>query len=285
MSTTLANCRILLSKQLGDYWASATTTTADPATTVLIDTDLKAKADDWIPDDAYDLITESGHTNEHEERKILKLDNDSGLLTVLAHSATIDASVGYEIHRLFTASEKRRALIHAAKAGFPFIFKEIRDQSLTAPASTTDRIDISSLGLAQNKPHQVWQKPTADILEEPWIFLRHWYVGSDGYLYCRTWTEDYTLRIIGIGYLDFVDDDGVVGTDWDDDSIDIDSPQTEILVAEAAIYLCNQKVIPTDVSGESDKWERALAYWKRELRDRQAKFGMAAPSATIKWGV
>ncbi|GAI24981.1 unnamed protein product, partial [marine sediment metagenome] len=131
MSTTLKDCRILLSKELGDYWASTTTATATPTTTELTDAALKAKADDWITDEAYDLIITTG-SNEHEECKILKLDNDSGLLTVFAHTATIDAGVDYEIHRLLTASEKRLALIHAAKAAFPHIFKQIRDENKTA---------------------------------------------------------------------------------------------------------------------------------------------------------
>lgn len=285
MSTTLANCRILLSKALGDYWASTTTTTATPATTELVDTALKAKADDWITDVSFDLITETG-SNEHEERKILKLDNDSGLLTVLAHSATIDASVDYEIHRLFTASEKRLALIHAAKAGFPHIHKQIWDESKAVDDDDLHKeIAISTLGLAQNRPHQVWQCSDKSDDSLTWFPLRNYTIDNDGNLWLLEGTCGYDLRIIGIGYLNFADDDGVVGTDWDDDSIDIDSPQTEILVAEAAIYLCHQKVIPNDTSGTNILWAQALADWKRELRERISRLGMKAPSPTVHWGV
>ncbi|GAH33605.1 unnamed protein product, partial [marine sediment metagenome] len=67
-----------------------------------------------------------------EERKILSLDNDSGLLTFFAHGAQIADATAYRIHRLFTASEKRLALIDAAKSAFPHIFKQIRDENKTA---------------------------------------------------------------------------------------------------------------------------------------------------------
>ncbi|GAH18020.1 unnamed protein product, partial [marine sediment metagenome] len=158
----------------------------------------------------------------------------------------------------------------------------VDDARVTGP--TRDKIYIGDLGLALNRPHQVWQSAVSSIHSEPWQLLRNYTIGSDGYLYLPEGSESYRLRIIGIGYLDFYDTAGAVGTDWED-TIAIDSPQTEILVAEAAIYLCNQKIVPADESGESDKWERALAYWKRELAERRARFGMNAPSATIHWGV
>ena len=44
MSTTLANARIQLSKEIGDYWAS--TTTSSGSTTTVVDTALKAKTND-----------------------------------------------------------------------------------------------------------------------------------------------------------------------------------------------------------------------------------------------
>lgn len=442
MTTTLANCRILLSKELGDYFASASTSAGSTTKTTIVDTALKAKADDWVTDESYTLITESGDSSENDERKILSLDNDTGTLTTLAHTAQIPTTCGYEIHRVFIASEKRRALIHGAKAGWPFIFAEVRDENLTVgnwlrdpipkwnwTAATTntywkagtgvtvtktttypyylrgatsmkvtattagyayqsdtenadllklagktvkfkckawcdtasalrlgicydgtnitygeyhpgtsnwadkdgynqldsflyvekqidydptavsvrvylddtsatayvndlrlegpenDRVYIGDLNLAQEQPHQVLQQHDKDIYKEPWPLLHGCTIGSDDYLYLPpSAVKDYRLRILGTNYLDFYDSSGDVGTDWDD-TIALDSPQLEILVAEAAVYLCNQKIVPNDTSGTSANWERARAYWQAELKDRRAKFGMVTPSATVNFGV
>lgn len=440
MSTTLSAAMAELSKQLGDYWSSASTSAGASGGTTIVDTALKAKSDDWITDESYTRITESADSSENDERKILSLDNDSGTLTTFAHTAQIPTTCDYEIHRLFTASEKRRALVHAAKAGFSSIFTEVRDESKTVGnwlrngdveqwastsypdywrvsnitateettiltrgssscklatsvggagylytsdtlvpefralagktvkfkakvhcdtasccrlailydgtnltygeyhpgtsnwadkdgynyldsflyvekqidydptsiefrvyvedasatvyvndlrviGSTRDKVYIGDLNIAQEQPHQVLQQHDRDIYKEPWILLHGCKVGSDDYLYLPpSAIKDYRLRIIGTNYLDFYDSSDDVGTDWDD-TIAIDSPQTEILVAEAAIYLCNQKIVPNDTSGVSTNWERARAYWQRELRDRQARFGMVTPSATVNWGV
>ncbi|MBE3143595.1 MAG: hypothetical protein IMZ61_06690, partial [Planctomycetes bacterium] len=83
MTTTLAVARQLLSKELGDYWAS--TTTSAGSTTAIVDTALKAQSSNWVSDarEMWDLIT-SG-TYDGQERKITSLDATSGILTVLAH--------------------------------------------------------------------------------------------------------------------------------------------------------------------------------------------------------
>lgn len=427
MSTSLLAAEILLSKQLGDFWSS--TTTSSGSSTTVVDTELKAKENDWVTDECYDMIT-SG-TYDEEERKVSSLDNSSGTLTVLAHGGTIASSVTYRVHRLFTASEKRRALVHAAKRSYPHLFKRIKDEAKvsgnwlkdgsfevwtsssaltnwtddgtvtltktstspyykhgsyscklstaagyihqditdwddlkylagktvtfsvqgycatadtlrlaiydgttttysdhrTAESAWTEnndpmevqatiqdnpsaiefriyldtandayvddaraicgyrnRIYIGDLGLAQNEPHQVLMEKSNYDNREPWTPLRETKVDKDGYLLIPDWyAVDYRLRILGVGYLDFYDTSDVVGTDWDD-TIAIDSPQTEILVAEAAIYLCNQMIVPNETSGTSEKWKEALGYWKTELRERQSSFGMMPPSATIHYG-
>jgi len=138
MSTTLLAAEIELSKQLGDYWASTTTSAGAAGGTTLVDTALIAKANDWITDEAYDFIASepaAAGVQLYEERKISSLSNTAGTLTVLAHSGQIDndtTHVDYRIHRLFTASDKRIALVNAAKATFPRLFKEIRDETLVS---------------------------------------------------------------------------------------------------------------------------------------------------------
>lgn len=431
MSTTLLEAEVLLSKELGDYWSSAATADGLAGGTTLIDADLKAKADDWITDNAYDMIT-SGVQDE-EERKILSLDNDSGTITMFAHDGQIKNEVTYRIHRLWTASEKRIALIDSIKRAYPHIFTEVRDESkvsgnwlkngsfeiwassvptywtvtTVSVTETTDspyykhgktscllntlagnikqsitdwddlkrlagktvtftlqghsdaadnlriaiydgdtytysdfhdgdskwtedndpltvtatidenpsviefiiyqkvasknsyiddarvigpdgaRIYIGDLGLVKNTPHQVLREQSDYSNAEPWLLIHGiTYDRTNGYMHLpSSVTADRRLRILGVKYLDFADTDGVTGTDWDGDSITIDEPQTEILVAQAAIYLCNQKIIPNDETGESQRWVQAKAEWRRELSERKAKFGMETPGATKDWGV
>ena len=129
MTTALSAARIELSKQLNDYWAS--TTTGAGSTTTIVDTLLKAKQNAWIGKDMYDFIVDSTTTTiEEQERQIDSLSN--GTLTVLTHSATVPTATSYEIHRLFTASEKRIALIAAARMAWPYIHEKIWDESMVS---------------------------------------------------------------------------------------------------------------------------------------------------------
>jgi len=130
MSTSLLNAEIALSKDLGDYWSGTTTSAGAGGGTTVIDTALKAKANDWITDEAYDMIT-SG-TYDEEERKVSSLDNSDGTLTTLAHGGQIASSVTYRVHRLFSASDKRIALIDAAKSSFPYLFNRINNNTLVS---------------------------------------------------------------------------------------------------------------------------------------------------------
>ena len=142
---------------------------------------------------------------------------------------------------------------------------------------------IGDLGLFQNKPHRVSRLRTQYGQREHPYPVRGGTVDKDGWLHLPSGISNYTLRIEGIGYLDFYDSSGDVGTDWED-TIAIDSPQTEILVAGAAIYLCNQMIVPNFTSGESERWMQALNYWQGEYRDRYTKFGMVAPLPMIHRG-
>jgi len=435
MTTTFKDCRILLSKEMGDYWAGDSTTPATAAKTTLTDTALAVKANDWIDDDKemYLLITDAD-VNEHEERHITSFASTSstGVLTHVACTANNVAGVSYEVHRLFSASEKRRALIHAAKAMYPHGFIRIKDETHTsgnwlkdgsfeiwtasdnptywsnsttvttetttallfkhgarscklttagyiyqgisewddlkhlagktvtftvqgycATASTlriaiydgttttyssyrtaesawtehndpmtvtatiqdnptaiefriylvtantayvddarvitgsldSPRIYIGNLDLVQNKPHQVLIEPANYSKQEPWALVHEVkYDQTNEYMQLPSGiTPDRRLRILGNRYLYFHDTSGVVGTDWDDDSIDLDDPQIEILIAQAMIYLCLQKAVPNDTSGEGKRWAETFAYWRGELRERISRFGMIAPSATVNW--
>jgi hypothetical protein len=434
MSTSILNAEIALSKELGDYWAGTTTSDGAAGGTTLVDTALKAKANAWITDEAYDYIAEG--TYNEEERKISSLDNSDGTLTVLAHGGKIVSGIDYRVHRLFSASDKRRALIAAARRVFPALFKEVLDVSLVSGnwlkdgsfeqwddantltdwtsatctvtqtstagyvrhgtysckidtaagtvsvnisndadlqflrgrsvtftiqahcdtanclrisindgstqtysdyhdgdsawtkdnprnddmyvtqyidpnatqitmtihhgvAAATSYVDdarlisnpraklyVGHLGLAQNRPHVIEMEPKYYSQQEPWQVVRDYTVDKDGYLYLPTnYLVDRRLRIKGIGYLDFLDSSGDSSDNWDS-TIAIDSPQLNILVAEAAVYLYTQMSLPNYETGDRKQFQESLAYWKQEVADRKAQFGMYyREGATVHFGV
>ncbi len=136
MTTALSVCRVELSKQINDYWASTTTT--DGSTTpfiTLIDSALMAKQNAWIGKDMWVMLTEEptgGGTSLYEERLVSSLSNTAGTLTFLAFDERIVTGIDYEIHRLFTASDKRIALVAAARMAYPSIHEKIWDESMVS---------------------------------------------------------------------------------------------------------------------------------------------------------
>ncbi len=134
MSTSLSSMRQELSKQINDHWVSTTTSAGVGGGTTIVDTSLIAKQNAWIGKDMYTLITESGDTSEDNERQITSLagSGSTGTLTTLAHSGQIGSGKGYEVHRLFTASEKRIALVAAARMVWPHIHEKIWDESMVS---------------------------------------------------------------------------------------------------------------------------------------------------------
>jgi len=427
MTTTLANCRIELSKQIRDYWAG--TTTGAGSSTTLVDTALKAKSNDWVTDETFDLITEGTYIDE--ERKVSSLDNTSGTLTVLAHSNTPGSGIDYEVHRMFTASEKRIALVAAARQAFPYIHKVIRDESKVAgnwlkdgsleawttstaltnwvtttctstqtssagnfvhgsysaaltstagsisqtiaknedlkylagkavtftvrgktdtasslrigiydgttttyssyvsnlngwtaeispitvtatiganpsavtffiyhdSAAATDYVDdarvigpdnpriyIGDLSLPRNLPRQVFIEPENYYQGEHWGLIHGIKFDTvNGYMTLprEYGTADLRLRILGAGYLDFLAS-GVSSTAWAA-TIAIDSPQTDILVAQAILYLYTQMALPNFSTNDRKSYQEMIGFWKGQLDNRIALFGMMPPPATINW--
>lgn len=434
MTTSLNNCRILLSKEIGDYWSG--TTTGAGSTTEVVDTALCAKANDWINQDSWLYVSDmTGDTYNERERKISSLDNTTGSLTVLAIGGALGTSATYEVHRLASPSDKRIALIAAAKNGFPFIHKDLWDethvsgnwlkdgsferwssssalsdwttttstiaQTSTSPyykhgtyscaistaagsiaqsitnyddlkflagktvtftiqawcntasclrisvndgttqtyssyhdgsdtwtednprddglyvtqtiadhptaitftvhhgiAAATSYVDdarvlsgprgktyIGELGLAQNRPITIEVEPYYMSQEEPWNAVRGATVNPTGYLVMPTWVpNDRRLRIRGRGYLDFLTTAGVVSEAWTN-TINIEAPQLEILIAEAALYLYTTKSMPNDTVGDRKAFQEMAQYWESKARERRLQFGMPLIPAQVSWSV
>jgi hypothetical protein len=130
MSTSLLNCFIAACKEIGDYWSS-TTTGAGSATT-MVDASLMAKANDWITDYSHVFLTEEPASAAaiYDERKVSSLDNSSGTLTNLTFAAAPGTGIDYMMTRLFSPSDYRLALIHAAKDVHPHLFNDVWDETL-----------------------------------------------------------------------------------------------------------------------------------------------------------
>ena len=425
MTTALSACRVELSKQIGDFFAGTVTTGGDK--TSLIDSSLIPYADDWINDWTWDFMT--GTTNSGEERRIDSFDASAGDCTLVsAHTASVALTSTYEIHRLFPATQKRKALIYAARAGFPNIHEKIWDESMVSgnwlkdgsfeiwvssalshwtvttvtaaeantaglfkhgskscklsgttgtikqsisnwddlkrlagksvvftvqghssaasslyltiydgttttnssyhlgtsdwtsddkplevsatiadtpteitftinyasgtayiddarviSSSSQPRLYIADLGLAQEYPTEVFVETSNYSDKEPWKLVHNAVIDTEnGYLYLPpTVTNDRRLRIKGMGYLDFLAS-GVSSTAWTA-TINIEKPQTDILVAQAALYLYTEMAMPNFSQGDRKDYMEMMGFWEQELRKRIGKHGMPIPSSVVKW--
>ena len=430
MTTSLITAEAELSRQLGDYWAS--TTTGAGAATTLVDTALMAKQNDWITKETWAFLVEepTGAAAIYDERLISSLDNSTGTLTCLTFAAAPGTGIDYEVHRLFSPSEKRRALVAAARMVYPYLFKEIRNDILvsgnwlkdgsfeiwtsssaltnwTTATSTiaqtstaylfkhgdysckistaagnishsvsnsndlfrlagktvtftsqawcdtasclrlgiydgttytysdyhdgdsawtedndpmtvsatiqdnptaiqfiiyhavaagtsyvddarvigpdTSKVYIGNLGLGQNKPHQVLIADCDYHYSEPLTLVRdiHYDV-TNGYMYLPSGLpNNRNLRIAGTGYLDFLAS-GVSSTAWTA-TIAIDSPQTDILIAQAALYLYTVMSMPNFNQGTREQYQETMNFWAGELGRRIGKYGMEAPLSTVSY--
>jgi len=139
------------------------------------------------------------------------------------------------------------------------------------------------LGLAQNEPNEIFIEPAQYSREEPWISIHDWEVDEDGYLYLPTSvSNDYRLRVVGKQYLDFISS-GTVSTSWSA-TINLNEPQTRILTAQAAVYLYTWMSMPNYESGTREDYQEMVGFWKQEVKERKAKFGMPSLPVTTSWG-
>ncbi len=281
MSSTMLTCLIALSKDMGNYYAG-TTTGAGSATT-LVDATLMGKANDWITDNTFVILTAepAGNANIYDERKVSSLDNTTGTLTTLTFAAAPGTGITYILNRLFSPSEQNQALVQAAKSAYPFLHKPILDATLTITANAPTK-DISSLGLAQNQPTKIEYCTNTTVTYPNWITIRDWRVTTAGILYLPENMPACTLRITGMGYLDFLLT-GSVSTAWTA-AIAVDEPQLQILLAEAAIYLYKQMAGSYTAGGREYAIERTQ-YWLAERLKRINAYSMPLPPIRTVWGV
>ena len=145
------------------------------------------------------------------------------------------------------------------------------------------RLFIDQLGLALERPVQVEIEPWYYSTDEPWAIIFNSRIDPElGYIYLPSSVQrDRRLRIKGIGYLDFLAS-GVSSTDWSA-TININSPQTDILVAQAAVYLYTQMSLPNFSRKTKQDFQEMIGFWESKLRVAIGKFGMEVQSIPVRF--
>jgi len=156
----------------------------------------------------------------------------------------------------------------------------------SAIGPTYNKIYVGDLGLTNNEPHQILQQSTSNLKSEPWQMLRGWEPDIlNGYIHLTEGSNEYRLRVIGMGTLDFVTSAGVASTGWTTaTTIPIGEPHIRILTAYAALYLYQHMTLPNYDSGTVTMFEAGVQRWQAEIAKRSALFGMPSPAATRDWG-
>ena len=114
-----------------------------------------------------------------------------------------------------------------------------------------------------------------DYSNYPMTPLHDWDITPDGHLFLNdSYTAGYKLMIVGIKPLAFV------GAGITETIISLDSPFDLILSAQAALYLCQQKVIGAG-SQNTERWQQLIQFWRQELAQRKMQYHMVPPAGTL----
>ena len=340
MPTLMSSMLTLLNNDLDDNWSSTTTAIGDAAKSYLVDDALYEKTPEWVADGMVIYFPNgSSGAGSPETRIIDKLDGNK-LHLKTATAAQIANNNAYEVHRLFTRAQKLVALRNSAGLIYPAVHTVVRNNTLLETTNYKYEYDISSLGLYQNKPHQVllaqevirdiWAAETAYILDDyvrpttlakftgyiykcttagtsgtseptwptaqggtvtdgsvvwtrqdkldysnyPMLPLHDWDTTPDGYLRLNSsYNAGYKIGIVGIKPLAFTGSGA-------SETIALDSPFILVLSAQAALYLCKQRVSSAEIQNV-ERWNQLIQTWTQELLNRMERYHMTPPAGTI----
>lgn len=167
MAATLMSVILtLLNQDIDDSWSSAATADGDAGMSYLVDNLLYEKVADWVDDGMIlYLPLGPGGSGTAETRVVDRLEGNK-LYPKTAFSAQVVDTAVYEVHKLFTRSQKLTALRNAATLICPGIHAVVRDRSKEIVDNQFE-YDISSLLIYQNRPHQILIAQEA--IEDIWI--------------------------------------------------------------------------------------------------------------------
>lgn len=222
MATT-ETARQQLSKDVGDFFTGTTTETGAAAGATLVDTSLEDFKDDDLfnPFSNVTFLPTSGTDSGNERAATSKTTKTVTMRR--AFTAQIATSVTYEMHRLFTASEKDEAVTEAISLVFPMVWVP-KTAEVTIVDDQFD-YDITGSGFLNDTPHQIHIVSNDDTeITRPfydWEIRFNTSAQSRLHLLSRLNTGD-TIRLFGIVAPAIAD---FSGTDL------------LILTAQAAVYL------------------------------------------------
>lgn len=233
---TAIEARAQLSKDLGDFFESTTTSTAGAADK-LVDTQLIDEGGNNQDHFLTDLTTvwiDGGQCGGPVADEARRIDRDTSVLSTGTldafrnFSVTLPASITYELHRLFTAAEKDQAITVALQLVVPIVWKYLTDDIvMVADQFDYDLSDACVLPVSfyRNTPHQVGKVSPSD--SELVVPLHNWQMrGNILHIYSRPRAGE-SLRLYGITI--------PVLADLDDGELLIVSGRAAIYLLETAI--------------------------------------------------
>ena len=260
---TSEEARIQLAKDVGDYIRSTTTALAD-AQTGLTDTALIDQNVDLLltkQTSVYIKAAQTGGPVADEERASSTFDGTSKLVARRNFSVTLPASIIYEMHRWWSGTEKNDAITAALALCFPIIWKRLTSD-VTMVADQYD-YDITATGYYQNSPRQVRLVSASDTELDQ--LISDWRPKGNQYLHIEFFpVAGRKLRLEGIGMPAIAD---------------VSSPQSLIVSARAAMYLCEQAM----ASAPNDQIGRYGLIYQNAARmfvERVVRFAQPAMAAT-----
>lgn len=171
MATLMSAMLTLLGGDLDDGWIGTTSAQGDANKLVLEDDNLYEKVADWVADGMIVYLPDGPSGAGSAETRVAESLSGTSLTVKSAFSVRVASGVSYEVHRLFTRTQKLVALRNAATLICPGIHAVVRDMDTVETTANKYEFDISSLSIFQNRPHQlllaqetieaIWVKNTA----------------------------------------------------------------------------------------------------------------------------
>ena len=149
----------------------------------------------------------------------------------------------------------------------------------TSHASTEPTWPTTSGGtVTESGSTLVWtRQDDLDYSNYPMLPLHDWDVTPDGKLFLNaSYTAGYKLMVVGIKPLAFTSSGAT-------ETIALDDPFTRVLSAQAALYLCKQRVGSAGTQNV-ERWQQLVQAWTAELAERKVRFWMKPPDGTLITG-
>ena len=109
--------------------------------------------------------------------------------------------------------------------------------------------------------------------------LLNWTTDGTTLEFPYTISESYPIRVVGTGHLS--------SGSADTDTMELDDPQTELLYAQAAVYLYRQ-ILSKSPGQAQQSYLQLLAYWEEQVKRLKSSVAMSSPPVfrmAPSWGL